>query len=156
MHRLVSANLEEFLNNPAEAPKKLPPEFKAHLDSCAECASQLRQMELQSQMLEALKAPIIMDPSAGFYARVIDRINYEVKGSIWSVFLQPGLARRIAYAAGTFIILLGTYLISTEPGVQNNGIPAVVTSQSNSFPDLQAPQQQDRDAVLVDLASYHE
>ena len=55
---------------------------------------------------------------------------------------------------------MGTYLISTAPGSQlasqGSGNSGVVISQDESAPVLGPNQQQDRDVVLVNLATYRE
>lgn len=98
----------------------------------------------------------------GFYARVRERIEDQGRVSVWSIFLQPSFGRRLAIASATLALLLGTYLISTEPGNPSvASAPAVATdtvnvSASETGAAGDSLQQQRRDAVLVDLASFHE
>jgi hypothetical protein len=88
----------------------------------------------------------------------MQRVEEQAPVSIWSIFLQPSFGRRLAIASATLVVLLGTYLITTEPGDQSIAVaPAVVTTapEMGGVQDSSL-QQQRRDAVLVDLASFHE
>ena len=158
MHEPIKDNLEEYLNGCRE---RVPQEFHAHLRACEGCASELKLLEMHSGLLRALRHDEELEPRAGFYARVIDRIEDQSRSSIWSVFLEPRFGRRLAVASAALILLLATYLITTEPGgpefapatevVMTSAPPSDVTIA----PDTPERQQQ-RDAILVDLASYHE
>jgi hypothetical protein len=158
MHEPIKDNLEEYLNGCRE---KVPQEFHAHLRACEGCASELKLLEMHSGMLRALRHDEELDPRAGFYARVMDRIEDQSRSSIWSVFLEPRFGRRLAVASAALILLLATYLVTTEPGgpefapataVVNTSTPPADVTIAQDTPE----QQQQRDAILVDLASYHE
>jgi predicted anti-sigma-YlaC factor YlaD len=159
MHQPIRDNLEEYLKGSI---RQVPQAFHAHLVACEECASELRLLETQANMLRSLRSVEDVGPSPGFYARVRERIEDQGKASIWSVFLQPSFGRRLAIASATLALLLGTYLISTEPGNPSvASAPAVATdtvnvSASETGAAGDSLQQQRRDAVLVDLASFHE
>jgi hypothetical protein len=92
------------------------------------------------------------------------RIEEQDRRSVWSVFLQPSFGRRLAIASATLVVLLGTYLVTTEPGDQNVVLaPSTVATDSVNVAATEAgvvpdtlQQQRQRDAVLVDLASFHE
>ena len=161
MHQTIRDNLEDYLKGCAQ---QVPQAFHAHLAACEECASELRLLETQANMLRSLRSVSDLGPSAGFYARVMERIEEQERGSMWSVFLQPRFGRRLAIASATLVVLLGTYLFTTEAGDPSVVLapPAVATGTVN----VPAPetgnvqdslqQQRQRDAVLVDLASFHE
>lgn len=170
MHEPIRENLEEYLKGSAS---KISQDFHAHLEACQECAGEVQQMQTQVEMLRALRPAVEVEPSAGFYARVMDRIETQGRASIWSVLLEPSFGRRLAVACATLVVLLGTYFVATElndPMVAS--APTVATSAPASV-DLSAPsstdpaadlaayqdsrqQQRQRDAVLVNLASFHE
>jgi hypothetical protein len=155
MHQPIRDNLEDYLKGSAP---KVPQGFHAHLVACEECASELRLLEAQANMLRSLRSDSDVGPSPGFYARVMQRVEEQAPVSIWSIFLQPSFGRRLAIASATLVVLLGTYLITTEPGDQSIAVaPAVVTTapEMGGVQDSSL-QQQRRDAVLVDLASFHE
>ena len=159
MHQPIRDNLEDYLKGPA---RKMPQEFQAHLAACGECASELRMFETQSEMLQSLRAGEEMEPRAGFYARVMDRIEQQGKSSIWSMLLEPNFGRRLAMASAALVLLLGTYLVTaerSEPEFASN--PDVVftdapQAQSAVAQQDSLQQQRDRDAVLVNLAGYRQ
>jgi len=112
-------------------------------------------------MLRSLRSVEDVGPVPGFYARVRERIEDQGRVSVWSIFLQPSFGRRLAIASATLVVLLGTYLVTTEPGDQSVALaPTTVATDTTSTADAGAIQdslqQQRRDAVLVDLASFHE
>ena len=158
MHQAIRDNLEEYLKGSA---RRVPQEFQAHLQACEDCASELRLVETQAKMLRSLQADGDVEPRAGFYARVMDRIEQEGRSSIWSVLLEPNFGRRLAMASAVLVVLLGTYLVtseSSEPMVASS--PDVVWTGAPPAPAIadrdSLQQQRQRDAVLVNLAAYHE
>ena len=156
MHQPIRDNLEEYLKG---STRQVPQAFHAHLVACEECASELRLLETQANMLRSLRSNADVEPAPGFYARVMGRIEEQGRGSVWSVFLQPSFGRRLAIASATLVVLLATYLVTTEPGDQTVAVvpPAVVTEPRSVDTGVDSlRQQQRRDAVLVDLASFHE
>ena len=67
-----------------------------------------------------------IEPRAGFYARVMERIEAQ-PASIWSVFLDRKFGFRLAVASAVLVALLGTYLVTSEPsGPELASSPAVV------------------------------
>jgi hypothetical protein len=179
MHEPIRDNLEDYLRGPAG---KIPQEFGAHLEACQECAGELQQLETQARMLRSLKAGQEVEPRAGFYARVMERIEEQGQSSIWSILLQPRIGRRMAVASAVLALLLGGYLVSSEltdqqmvasaPSVVLSDMPAPpqqVAVQQNpqqnnpqqdvaddNLPRDTPQQQQQRDAVLVNLASFRQ
>jgi anti-sigma factor RsiW len=151
MHQPIRENLEEYLKGFGSGElgsgnPRLPREFTTHLAACPKCAEEVRALGEHALHLRALRAPAGIEPRPGFYARVLDQIEQQSGASIWSALLQSAFSRRLAMASAALVLLLGTYLVSTEPGNQDS-VPTVQYSSS--------PQQQ-RDAVLVNLASYRD
>ncbi|HEY6390485.1 MAG TPA: hypothetical protein VIX89_04355 [Bryobacteraceae bacterium] len=157
MHQPIRENLEEFL---AGATQRIPQEFQAHLEACEECASELRLLQTQSKMLRSLQCDSGIEPRAGFYARVMDRIEARGPASIWTLLLEPSFGRRLALASATLVVLLGTYLVTTESGDNSMAANPVTVAYDSNTPLVAGAdtlqQQRQRDAVLVNLASYHE
>ena len=151
MHEPIRDSLEEYLNGCRE---KVPQEFHAHLRACEGCASELKLLEMHSGILRAIRHGEELEPRAGFYARVMERIEDQSRSSVWSVFLEPRFGRRLAVASAALILLLATYLVTTEPGGPDI-VPSTQSSDVGIAPDT-PEQQQQRDAILVDLASFHE
>jgi hypothetical protein len=144
MHQPVKDNLEEYLNRHGD--REMPGEMAAHLQACLSCVKELEQIEKQSVLLRmSLRAEC--EPRPGFYGRVMDRIDRKADNSIWAVLLRPAFGRRIAIVSGAMVVLLGSYLISSERS-------APAPAQQEISQESTLPQQ--RDAVLVNLASYHE
>jgi len=150
MHQVISKNLEEYLKGSVS---EIPAEFHRHLEACEDCANELGRLEAQSRLLRSLGAAKDAEPRAGFYARVMERIEAPQPFSIWSVFLDRKFGLRLAVASGMLAALLGVYLITSEPGGPETGV-AATAAISNAAAD--AGEQQQRDAVLVDLASYRQ
>jgi anti-sigma factor RsiW len=149
MHQAISKNLEEYLKGSVS---QIPAEFHRHLGACEDCANELARLESQSRLLRSLAAKDA-EPRAGFYARVMERIEAQQPFSIWSVFLDRKFGLRLAVASGMLAALLGVYLITSEPGGPETGV-AATSAISNAAAD--SGEQQQRDAVLVDLASYRQ
>ena len=164
MHEPVKDNLEDYLRGVGgKFARRLPPEAETHLESCGECAGELATFEQQALSLQSLRAPAALEPRAGFYARVMQRIEEArpIK-TVWSAFLDPIFGNRLAYASLSLAVLLGVYLVSTEPGDHSiystpPAASASATQAAATTDDLDAPATpQERDAVLVNLAAYQE
>jgi anti-sigma factor RsiW len=168
MHQEISRHLEEYLKGEESLRGSAPAEFHSHLGECEECAQEVRALQAQSQLLRSLRAPQDIEPRAGFYARVIERIEAQ-PASIWSVFLDRRFGLRLAVASAALVALLGTYLVTSEPsGPELASSPAIVLTdpprttaanlptEASGQEDEGLQQKQQRDAVLVDLASYHQ
>jgi len=178
MHQEIRHNLEDLLNSDdllksddllrGSGPTRSA-ELQAHLGECAECSGELRSLQAQAKLLRSLRSPQDLEPRAGFYARVLERIEAQ-PASIWSVFLDRKFGLRLAVASAALVALLGTYLVTSEPsGPELAASPSVVLTDTprateatlRTEPSVQPSedgprQQQQRDAVLVDLATYHQ
>jgi hypothetical protein len=172
MHQEIRHNLEDLLKSDdllkGSGPTRSA-ELQAHLGECAECSDELRSLQAQAQLLRSLRSPQDLEPRAGFYARVLERIEAQ-PASIWSVFLDRKFGLRLAVASAALVALLGTYLVTSEPsGPESASSPSVVLTDTprateaslRTEPSVQLSedgprQQQQRNAVLVDLATYHQ
>ena len=77
MHRLIRENLEEVLKYD-EVQKGASAEHPAvrHLAACRECREDLTAMRQHAALLKGWRAPSEdVEPRAGFYARVMERIE---------------------------------------------------------------------------------
>ena len=161
MHQPIRNHLETYLSCSSSYAagdsndKGIPQEFQAHLAACRPCAEEVRELVKQALLLRASQEQLELRP--GFYARVMDRIDRQRRpDSFWSVFLEPALGKRLAYACTALVLVLGTYLVSSEPG-DHNAPPSVVVSQDQPAAGIDGSvRPTDRDAVLVNLASFHE
>jgi hypothetical protein len=115
-------------------------------------------MQEQSRLLHVLAPSHAVEPSVGFYARVLDRIDSERRPSFWDAFLEPAFSRRLLATSLTLVCLLGGYLAFTEassaskvPGPRPEAVMAVQQSAG-----LGSNVERDRATVLVSLATYRE
>lgn len=158
MHEPVKVNLEDYL----AGSDSLPRQFTAHLLECEACRQEVTELKKQSTLLRVLRSPEEVESRPGFYARVIERIDAQRQSSIWSSFLEPAFGRRLAMASAALAMLMGLYLVGSEPG----GLAATPqTAHTVVLPGEDEPgpvlvlgrdQEQDRAAVLVNLAAYRE
>src|SRR5438105_1285829 len=112
MHRLVRENLEQILTGTsAENPGTI------HLAECEECRDDIAAMREHAAALRAWRAPQApedLEPRRGFYARVMERIESQGPASIWNVFFESIVGRRLAIASLALAVLLSVYLVSSE------------------------------------------
>jgi hypothetical protein len=186
MHRQVREHLEEVLTEPGVgvnvrmrgAPSGVSsPQagseatMAKHLAECHECGEEVRAMREQAALLRQLR-PSTRDgeelsPRPGFYARVMERIEAEGAGSIWSLFFESVFGRRLAAAALALAVLLGVCLVSAE---RFSGVdPQVAEQPGQVMPALRGQVvfgedqpgavltgSPDQDSVLVNLVTYRE
>lgn len=161
MHQPITDGLESYLRGEHDSSSSA---FNAHLNACAECREIVLKMKEQSDLFHALRAPEETEPAPGFYARVMARIEEQQAApqSFWALFLDPRFGKRLMYAAATLVILMATYLVSTEPGndaafAASQQPEAILAPASTERPPaLTDDQQRDRDAILVTLTTYQE
>lgn len=155
MHGLIREHLEDYLRD--KQGRKIPAEFDNHLRSCDQCREELSWIQEQSRLVRSLASARAMDPPAGFYARVLDRIESRQSSSIWNVFLEPAFGRRIAATSLALACLLGGYLAFTEArNVPARSNPEAIMAVEEHPPGLGTDVQRDRETILVTLATYHE
>jgi len=156
MHALIKERLEEYLRGSGGQADLAA--FRAHLASCGACSAEIEGMQSQVRLLQLLRLPDEVEPQAGFYARVIERIDAQQSASPLYAFLDLRLAHRLMFASLTAVIVFGSYLAYTEraPLLGESGPVAVLASQPAERDLVGAHQAQDRETVLVALASYEE
>jgi hypothetical protein len=160
MHREIRDHIENVLAGSQ-------PE---HLAGCEECRSEVQGMQEHTALIRELRAPegFVAEPRAGFYARVMERIEAEGPISIWNLFIESAFGRRIAVASMALAILLGVYLVTSERSAEEPMIagqevqqqlivvgedgPARVITQM----DQSSAGKSSQDAVLADLVTYQE
>ena len=155
MHSFIKERLEEYLR--CAPGTRYPVDLQEHLKACAECRDELNRMREQAALLQVLRPAQEVEPRAGFYARVLDRIEAQQKTSVWSAFLEPVFGRRLAMASLALTLILGAYLAFME--ADNTYHPPSadrIIALEEHPPDLGTDQQRDRDTILVTLATYRE
>jgi hypothetical protein len=108
MHREIYNHLEDVLTG-------TPPDSAArHLERCAECREEVGTMRSQATLVRQLRASADVEPRAGFYARVLERIEAEGPVSIWNIFVESAFGKRIALSSLALALLLSVYVVSSE------------------------------------------
>jgi len=153
MHQPIKERLEQYLGGTegAEGVRAI----ESHLAHCPECAHEVEQMRRQAAFLRLLRPDAVIEPRPGFYARVWERIEAQRSCSIWSLLLDPALAKRLAFASLGLLVLLSALAVSldTEPAIPPSA-PVMLIVEDPIGPPLGADPAQDRDVVLVNLATY--
>lgn len=151
MHRLIQDHLEEVLRETGRVENA---QAAAHLAECTGCREEVSAMLRQASALRALRVnDDTLAPRAGFYARVMERIEAQRPIDIWQLFFDSVFARRITMASMALVVLFSVYLVSSERLAQ----PVAVTVEE-SQPGMLVSQAglPDKDAVLVNLVTYRE
>jgi anti-sigma factor RsiW len=155
MHEPLTGRIEEYLQGSVSMP-----EVDNHLKHCDSCRKEVAEMKQHAVLLRSLRPGAEVEPSAGFYARVLNRIDLQAPQSVWSVFSDSLFAKRLAYASMTFVVLLGTYLVSTTQSEQQpyaaSAPEAIIANDDHMHPAVGDNAQQNRETVLVSLASYQQ
>ncbi len=158
MHQPVRDSLEEYLRGVGGTFRKpLPPDFEKHLEACGECSAELSEFERHTAALSALRTPEDAEPRSGFYARVMQRIDEaRATSTVWAAFLEPLFAKRLALVSAAVVVLLGTYLVSTERSHLSPLHNSAVVVNSGPVDNVDSTTPQERDAVLAKLVYYGE
>ena len=144
MHRGVRDRLEDILAGTQNA------SCEGHLDECAECNAEVAVMREHGRLLRSLRSEEV-EPGAGFYARVMERIEAQGVVSIWSLFFDSPVGRGLAMASMLVALSLGMYLVSAEskaepasPRIALQGSGGLLTGSP------------DTNAVFMNLVTYRE
>jgi len=155
MHRPIKEHLEDYLQHGTARP--LPVEFEAHLESCKTCREEVGRMKSQAMLLRGLSVQEEIEPAAGFYARVVRRIEAQRPATIWDAFVEPLFVRRVAYTCVAVILVLFSYMVRTEPvEPMASTSPEFIMAVEPQSQLAGASPEQDRQAVLLTLATYQE
>lgn len=152
MHGPIRDRLEELLT--AEGSAAHNHSLQQHLSSCHECSSEVEAMRAHAQLLHGWRAPAEVEPTPGFYTRVLQRIEERTKESIWAPFIYSPIAKRLTYASLAVTLLLGSYVISQETQDGHGGREPVLAQQFHRDARVVGSRQQQRDAVLVNFVSH--
>lgn len=110
-------------------------------------------MRTHSELLKELRAPEEAEVAAGFYARVLQRIEERAKQSIWAVFIYSPFAKRLTYASFALALLLGSYVIAEESRDGHLSARTIVAEAPAHYdPPVIGSVAQQRDAVLENFA----
>lgn len=157
MHKPIRDHLEWYLGDSAGLDGQ--PEFGAHLDACRDCRREVEAMAAQAGLLRSLAAEAEVEAAPGFYAKVMSAIDARRGRSVAFAFLDPVFGRRLVYACTLSLLVLGSFLFYS---VRNTAIEEwnPVALMAAGFGDRVhvggGDPQQDREYVLLTLASYQE
>jgi len=158
MHGFIREGLEDLLTAKRVSEGATGERFQGldqHLASCGECAGEVSVMQAHSELLRSFRPPEEAEPAAGFYARVLQRIEEHARASIWAVFIYSPYGKRLALASATLALLLGSFVVAQESndGHLSGGENLVAQEMQVAAPVI-GDQSQQRDAVLVNFVSY--
>ena len=160
MHEPVRSQLEEILQG--RMTPGVREAVRAHLAACRACASEVRELQLYSGIVRSLRVTDPPELPAGFYARVMQRVEAQGRPSFWSLLLDPVFGRRLVYATGAMFLLMASFLLATtgeQPELARTPVQMMV--QPASAPAAMPAGfgediQRDREHFLVTMASYSE
>ena len=160
MHQIIRDRLEDYLEGACSSEAKRA--LDEHLENCAACRDEVASMMAQSVMLQSLRPAEQAAPSPGFYARVMNRIELRRRVPFWNLLLDPVFGRRLVYATLTAVLVMGTYLATTEPvpttvaAAAAEATPETELARPDTSAVIGSDETQDRDAILVQLATHSE
>jgi predicted anti-sigma-YlaC factor YlaD len=149
MHGSIRNNLESLLEGQVNGDK-----VQEHLSACSACAGSISVMQVQNALLHSLKPGEEIEPAAGFYARVMQRIEERAKDSIWAVFVYSPVGKRLALASLSLALLLGSYVVAQEK-MDGDLVADSGVSQVHYDAPMDGSVAQQRDAVLENFAAHN-
>jgi hypothetical protein len=151
MHGSVREELENLL---AGKPSAAAIESARHISACQDCAQELQAMSNHAQMLKTLRPSEEFEPTAGFYARVMQRIEATAKRSIWWVFVYSPIGKRVAYASLALTVAMGTYMITAESLDGHLTAGAMAAAQDHFDAVVTGSADEQRAAVLENFVAH--
>jgi anti-sigma factor RsiW len=152
MHGSIRGGLEDLLSG--KGPPARTEGLNEHLHSCGECSAELNTMSAHAALLRSLRAPDDAEPGAGFYARVMQRIEEHAKDSIWAIFVYSPFGKRLTFASLALAVMLGSYVIAQESRDGHLLADSMIAGQTLQYAvPVQCSPAQQRDAVLENFAS---
>jgi len=160
MHEPLISQLEDILQGRMTPSQRL--RIDDHLAGCPECRDELGAMTSFSEVVRSLRPPSVPELRAGFYAKVMQKVEEQGRPSFWNLLLDPVFGRRLVYSTGAMFLLMASFLLATssdqpelaQTPVQMISEPAVTTvSTPAGFGD---DVQRDRDQFLATMASFSE
>lgn len=154
MDELIKGNLEDYLSGALRGKQKERIDaFLAHHPGEAE---ELLRYEESARLLRSLRVgedeAHLARPEPGFYARVLRTIEEEQSVPFWTVFLEPFLLRRLAFACLMWFALLGSYIAVFQGDGEQNPHVAERMLVRTATPEFQvrlgSDLQRNRDSML--------
>ncbi len=162
----IEEHLEDYLLGSLDP--GVASEFERALAADPAASAVVKQFQAHSELLRSLRPPATLlpedlEPAPGFYGRVMERIDQERSTSIWTVFAEPHFFRRLAFASGAMLVLLGVMMATAEPEA-----PVFAEQQQIMSPEMELAREPqpvldvtsvssgDRARILVDLTTYEQ
>jgi anti-sigma factor RsiW len=153
MNEILRQNLEALLSGDLTETERT--RLEQHFNSSATDREEFEAFRETSLLLRELRPQDgeEWEPDTGFYARVSQRIDRERTVPFWQVFLEPMIARRLAFAGLMWLLLLGTYTVAYN-GVSLESNPHTVEAMLMSRPSnydvrLGADLERNRNSMLA-------
>ena len=133
MNEIVRQNLEALLSGDLTETERT--RLEQHLNNNAVDREEFEAFRETALLLRGLRPQDgeEWEPDPGFYARVSQRIDRERTVPFWQVFLEPVVARRLAFAGLMWLLLLGTYTVAYN-GVALESNPHAIEAMLMSRP----------------------
>jgi hypothetical protein len=120
-------------------------------------------MSLHADILRSFRIQHAPEPAAGFYARVLQRVESQAAPSFWELLLDQTFGRRLAYATGSMLLLMATFLLATsgeQPELASTPVEMIArpapAAPSDPRPPFGDDMHQNREQFLVTMASFSE
>jgi anti-sigma factor RsiW len=109
MDAFLKENLEDHLSGTLREGDRAA--VNAYLAAHPEAAEEWSLYLESASLFQVLRVdPEEAGPDAGFYARVMQRVEQERRVPFWSVFLQPSFVRQLVFACLMWFAMLGAYV----------------------------------------------
>ncbi|MEO5925567.1 MAG: hypothetical protein ABIR70_17225 [Bryobacteraceae bacterium] len=110
MHRIIEDHLEDVLSGTLPAGHQV----YVHLKECGDCREFTSAMQAQNDLFHAFRTTTEAEPQAGFYARVLERIELQRPISIWALFTESVFGRNLATASLAVAMAMALYMVTSE------------------------------------------
>lgn len=112
MDDFMKENLEDYLSGVLGGRRK--DEFESYLNANPKAAEAVARQQEAAALVSELRAPeedgMPVQPSPGFYARVMSQVEEERGVPFWEALIEPLFVKRLAFACLMWFFLLGAYV----------------------------------------------
>lgn len=161
MHEPIRQNLENLIRG-GKLSASVRETVESHLADCSACVEELRVMRLHSGLMKVLRPDNAAEPTGGFYARVMQRIEAEGTPSFWNLLLDPVFGLRLVYATASLVLLMGAFLLATTESLPElASTPVEIMAKPQPAAPVTAvafgeDMSREREHFLVTMASFTE
>ena len=148
-HDIIAEEFEQHLSGNASKA------FYAHLAACAECRSEVAEIDQLTAFVGELKGTEAAAPPVplGFYSRVANGIREKQGVGAWDLFSHSALFfRRMAFAALVVMAVMGGLLATRDENEGGREDATAIMARHDAFTAHE--ESADRENLLVALVSY--